>query len=110
MPWRKVVCLMYVINGIAYAGEFNKEIEVKEVTALDDMIMLLTFNTGEKRLYDASALLVYPAFAPLKDEEIFKSVKVEYGVAVWLNGEIDIAPEALYKNSYNYPELRVGSV
>ena len=95
---------MYVINGIAYAGEFNNDIEVKEVTALDDMMMLLTFSTGEKRLYDASALLEYPAYAPLKDAEIFKSVKVEYGVVVWFNGEIDIAPEALYKNSYAYPE------
>ena len=98
---------MYIINGISYAGEFNEEIEVKKVSALEDMMMLITFNTGEKRLYDASALLVYPAFAPLKNEEIFKSARVEYGVVIWLDGEIDIAPEALYKNSYAYTEAIV---
>jgi len=95
---------MYIINGIAYAGEFNNGIEIKEVLALDDMMLLLTFNTGEKRLYDASALLEYPAFQPLKDEEAFKSAKVEYGVVVWLKGEIDIAPETLYKDSIAYQE------
>ena len=95
---------MYVIDGIAYAEKYCSEIEVQEVSALDDMMLLLTFDTGEKRLYDTTALLEYPAFTPLKDEKIFKSAKVECGVVVWLNGEVDIAPETLYKNSYAYQE------
>jgi hypothetical protein len=64
---------MYIINGIAYAGKLIKGIEIEKVDALDNMMMLLTFNTGEKRLYDAAALLEYPAFKPLENEEIFKS-------------------------------------
>jgi len=95
---------MYIINGIAYAGELVNDIEIEKVNILDDMILLVTFSTGEKRLYDATALLEYPAFKPLENEEIFKSAKIEYGTIVWLNGEIDIAPEILYKNSFAYQE------
>ena len=95
---------MYVINGIAYAGEMTPDIEVEKVIALDDMMLLLTFSTGEKRLYDASALLEYPAFRPLADVELFKTVGVEHGIVVWLGGNIDIAPETLYKDSVAYQE------
>jgi len=100
---------MYIINGIAYAGKPANENEMKvtNVTALDDMMLLLTFNTGEKRLYDASILLEEPAFKPLESEEIFKSAKVEHGVVIWLDGEIDIAPETLYKNSFAYQEASI---
>jgi len=94
---------MFIVNGIAHARVFSDEIEVAEIVALDDMMMILTFNTGEKRLYDATVLLKYPAFSVLENKEIFKTARVEYGVVVWLNGEIDIAPETLYKNSYAYP-------
>jgi len=96
---------MYIINGIAYAGEFKKDIEVKDVVVLDDMILLITFNTGEKRLFDATSLLRYPAFKLLENEKIFMSVKVEHGVLIWLEGDLDIAPETLYKDSYAYPEI-----
>jgi len=79
-------------------------IEVEKVDALEDMILSLTFNTGEKRLYDAADLLKYPAFKPLENEEVFKTTKSEYGAVVRLNGDIDIAPETLYKNSFVYQE------
>lgn len=56
-------------------------------------------------MFDASILLKYPAFAPLKDEAVFKSASVEYGVVVWNNGDIDIAPESIYEQSYAYEEM-----
>ena len=96
---------MYVVNGIAYAAEKQENIEIKNVKALDDMILLVTFSTGEQRVFDASYLIEYPAFAPLKDETIFKSAKVEYGVVVWNDGEIDIAPETMYEKSYEYESV-----
>jgi len=95
---------MYIINGIAYAGKTANEIEVTDVTALDDMMLLLTFSTNEKRLYDATSLLKYPAFKALENWEIFRSAKTENGVVTWHDGKIDIAPETLYKNSYRYQE------
>ena len=95
---------MYIANGIAYANAKMQEASVKAVKPLDDMMMIVTFNSGEKRLYDATQLLAFPAFQPLKDEKIFKNV--EYGVVTWNNGEIDIAPETMYENSYEYPEMQ----
>ena len=93
---------MYIVNGIAYAGEKQKEISVKEIRVLDDLIMIVTFSTGEQRLFDATCMFEYPAFKALEDEKIFKTAKVEYGVVVWLDGDIDLAPETMYEKSYVY--------
>ena len=93
---------MYIVNGIAYANNDDGNIEVQSVKPLDDMMLLLTFTSGEKRLYDGTILLQYPAFKPLADESIFMSAKVEHGVVTWCDGEIDIAPESMYKDSYAY--------
>ena len=95
---------MYIVNGIAYAGQLVDGIEVAKVVALDDLMLLLTFSTGEKRLYDASGLLDGPAFKPLENVDVFNTAKIEYGTVVWLDGDIDIAPETLYKDSVVYQE------
>lgn len=97
---------MYIANGIAYAGEKTPGTLVQAVKPLDDMMMIVTFTSGEKRLYDATQLLASPAFQPLKDERIFKNAKVEYGMVTWADGEIDIAPETMYETSYEYQELQ----
>ena len=81
--------------------------KVTAVKPLDDMMMLVTFSTGETRLYDATQLLEFPAFEPLKDEEVFRSAQVEFGVVTWMDGDIDIAPETMYKNSYAYQPMQV---
>lgn len=96
---------MYIENGIAYAGTPTKEIRVRAVKPLDDLMMILTFTSGEKRLYDATQLLKFPAFQPLRDEAVFKSAAVECGIVVWKDGEIDVAPETMYANSYAYNEM-----
>ncbi|MCI8602032.1 MAG: DUF2442 domain-containing protein [Oscillospiraceae bacterium] len=43
-------------------------------------------------------MLRMPAFASLADPEIFRSVYLDYGVPVWQDGDIDIAPELLYQD------------
>lgn len=96
---------MYIENGIAYAGTPTDEIRVRSVKPLDDMMMILTFTSGERRLYDATQLLEYPAFQPLRDESVFRSATVEHGIVVWNDGDIDIAPETMYANSYAYNEM-----
>lgn len=75
---------------------------VANVKTLDDMMMILTFASGEQRLFDASTLLRYPAFVPLSDQAVFQSASIDHGVVIWLDGEIDIAPKTMYQSSYPY--------
>lgn len=98
---------MYIINGIAYAGEPTETIKVKSVKVVSDLCLLITFSTGEKRIFDATTLLQYPVYQPLTNEELFKQAYIEGGTVVWDNGEIDIAPETLYHNSIKYDEISV---
>jgi hypothetical protein len=92
---------MYEKDGVFYAGEPNNPIglpRVVGVKALDAYRLLLCFSTGEKKIYDCTSLLEYPAFQPLKNKEVFSGVYVQYGAPVWNNGEIDIDPECVYEN------------
>ena len=90
---------MYIIDGIAYAGEPIKPVSAKSIRPLDDYRLIISFNNGERRMFDFKPLLDMPCYQPLKDVEIFKQVFVEFGTAVWNNGDIDIAPETLYADS-----------
>lgn len=93
---------MYVIDGIAYAGEQEETIKVKSARVINDLCLLLTFSTGEQRIYDAKPLMQYPAFQPLANPELFNQVVVECGTITWDNENIDIAPETLYRDSFKY--------
>ena len=96
---------MYTVNGIVYAGQKSNDFKVKSIKALEDMMMIVTFTSGEKRLFDATILLTMPVFKVLENSETFHSANVEHGVVIWNNGELDVAPEYMYKNSYAYNEI-----
>nr|DAY99976.1 MAG TPA: Protein of unknown function (DUF2442) [Caudoviricetes sp.] len=96
---------MFISNGIVYASERPENVQIIGAKPLDDMMMLLTFSTGEQRLFDAS-VLNGPAFAPLTDEKIFKDCKIVDGVVTWMDEDIDCAPEYMYEHSYAYPSLK----
>lgn len=97
---------MYEIDGILYAGEPMEEIKVISAKPLHYGMLLITFNTGEKRLFDTTTL-EGDAFAPLADAKVFYNVVVSHGFVSWQNGEIDCAPEYMYENSYAYEEMEV---
>ena len=90
---------MYIIDGIAYAGEPKPQLKVWGVRPMDGYRLWLRFSTGEARLFDFSEMLKKPAFMPLSDFSTFKNVYIDYGVPVWNDGDIDIAPEYLYEHS-----------
>lgn len=97
---------MYVIGDVCYANRFEEGIKITEVKPLKGMMLLVTFSTGEKRLFDVTRL-TGGAFEPLKNENVFMHPTLFHGVISWNNGEIDIAPETVYKESYEYNEQLV---
>ena len=72
---------------------------------VNDLSMLVTFSTGEARLFDASSLLEMPVFAPLRSNEVFSGFAIDHGAASWAGGDIDLAPETMYKMSYAYERI-----
>ena len=92
---------MYIKDDICYAGELKENIKVVEVKPLRGRMLLVTFSTGEQRLFDATTL-TGSAFKLLEDENVFNNPELFHGVITWNNGEIDIAPEAVYRDSYAY--------
>ena len=94
---------MYILNGIAYAGEPKPVLKVSGVRPLEDFRLWVRFNNSETRIFDFKPLLKSPAFEPLSNPKTFKNVYIDYGVPVWNNGDIDIAPETLYEKGL--PEL-----
>ena len=90
---------MYIIDGIAYAGKPKTPIKVVGIKVLTDYQLWLRFNNGECRIFDFKPLLDLPCYIQLKDRNIFSGVYIDYGVPVWSNGDIDIAPEYIYENS-----------
>ena len=92
---------MYIMDEICYAGNLTEGIKVTEAQPLRDGMMLVTFSTGEKRLFDTTTLKG-SAFKPLSDEKIFCTPILFHGAITWKDGEIDIAPETVYKESSVY--------
>ena len=90
---------MYIKNGIAYAEDPQAEITISGVRPMNDHLLWVRFSTGEAKVFDFKPLLDAPAFAPLADDEIFRDVYIDYGFPVWMDGDIDIAPEYLYEHS-----------
>ena len=89
------------ICRFVYGSEPDQQIRVERVKVLKDYMMLVLFNNGETRLFDA-LMLQGEVFEPLKDESVFANCTIEHGVPTWKDGEIDCAPEFIYNNSFEY--------
>ena len=71
---------------------------VKKVKPLPDYKLELTFENKEVRIFDLKPYLDTGLFKALKDEQLFKRVKVSYDTIGWPN-EVDMDPEVLYEKS-----------
>ena len=97
---------MYMKDGICCAGELVPAIKVDSLKLLDSGMMLVKFSTGEVRLFDVTTLLNKgSAFLPLAEEKNQKTAQVTHGFVSWMDGEIDLAPETLYAESYKYTQV-----
>lgn len=90
---------MYIIDGIAYAGDSTPAIRVVGIRPVAGHRLWLRFNNGEAKVFDFNPLLETPAFKPLNDENVFRDVYIDYGIPVWMDGEIDIDPLYLFEHS-----------
>ncbi|MBP9566996.1 MAG: DUF2442 domain-containing protein [Sulfurospirillum sp.] len=70
-------------------------LSVINVVALEDYKLLLTFENGEKKIFDVTPYLKIGRFSELKNCEIFKSVRVHFDSVEWSN-KLDLDPELLY--------------
>ena len=73
-------------------------LSVYKVKALDNYELELIFENKEIKIFDVKPYLETGIFKKLKDEKIFKMVKVSYDSIEWPYG-IDLDPEILYEKS-----------
>ena len=72
-----------------------KAIDVKVISRYN---LEITFNNGEKRIFDVSPYFKFEIFRQLKEDDNFKKVKISGLSIEWENGA-DICPDELYENS-----------
>ena len=70
---------------------------VIEVKPLKDFKLLLTFDNGEKKIFDVNPYLDTGVFSELKTAAIFNQISVKFDTVEWSNGA-DLDPEVLYNN------------
>ncbi|MBF0406679.1 MAG: DUF2442 domain-containing protein [Candidatus Riflebacteria bacterium] len=75
-------------------------IGVKKVKPLQNYELLITFENEEEKIFDLKPYLNTGLFADLKNESLFKTVRVVLDSLEWNNG-VDICPEVLYSESRN---------
>ena len=98
----KLVQAWAAIHEDELYAAWNKAVQnipVCGVRPLPGHKLWLRFTTGETKVFDFNPLLKDAGFALLKDEHTFAGVYIDYGVTVWNDGDIDIAPEYLYQHS-----------
>ena len=73
-------------------------LSVKKVKPLNDYNLELTFENNEIKVFDVKPYLDTGLFKTLKNEKLFKMVKVSYDTIEWPN-KVDLDPEVLYEKS-----------
>ena len=86
-------------------------LHILEYKYLNEYKLELTFDNDTKGIADLKDLSqIGTVFKPLKDIDVFKNIKLEYGgVITWLDGKLDVAPEYLFylanKSNPKYAEI-----
>ena len=102
--WRSGVCGRRVARCTRSPLCKNKDVvmellrQITSVVPKADYRLVVTFDTGERGVFDMTPYLQYPCYRRLRDTGYFSLAKTERGTVVWPNDE-DVAPEALWEQS-----------
>ena len=80
--------------------------KVVSAKAENDFSLVLEFNDGSVKRFDATPYLDYEVFKPLKDLNYFKRIKIAFGTVQW-EDEQDISPETLYLESKHIDKSKI---
>lgn len=72
--------------------------KVLDVKPLPDYRLLVSFATGEKKVFDVTPYIRGDWFGRLSDPAVFQTVRPRGSTVVWADGQ-DIAPHELYDDS-----------
>ena len=75
--------------------------KVLDAKALEDYRVLITFDSGEKRVFNVAPYICGDWFGKLKDTNFFNTVYAAGRTIRWVGGQ-DIAPHELYDYSEPY--------
>jgi hypothetical protein len=78
---------------------------VKSVKPQENYCLLLTFENGEKRVFDLERYMEKPVFRPLKNIALFKTARVVSGSVEWQGG-VDLSYDTLYLESKDAKEAQ----
>ncbi len=73
-------------------------LSVTDVKALDGYQLLLKFENEEEKIFDVNPYLEIGKFQELKNEKLFKTVRISFDSIEWDN-QLDLDPELLYQKS-----------
>lgn len=68
------------------------------VEPLENFRLRITFSNGERRIFDVSPYLGYPAFRRLANPGYFSLAHAHHGTVCW-PGDIDFCPDTVYLES-----------
>lgn len=77
-------------------------VSVKGVRPTGQHRLIIDFDNGERRVFDAAPLLTVGRFRVLSSPQVFSKVRVGFDTVEWENG-LDLDPEYLYERSEPLP-------
>lgn len=69
-----------------------------DVKPLENFELLITFQNGEKKIFDVKPILSLPLYEPLRNKGFFSTVKAD-GTCIYWNDDIDLCPDMAYCDS-----------
>ena len=71
---------------------------VKEVSALPNFHLKITFRNGENGVFDCNPYRDYECLSGIWEAGVFDKVIADHGTVMWPNGA-DLCPDEVYDNS-----------